>query len=511
MGVNLFKAGAIVFVVATFSKILGFLRETFVAYHFGTSHESDAYYLALTPSTLAITFSLSLSSVFLPLFIKYLKKKEEAYHFANKILLISLITSFILYGVVLVFSEEAIALIAPGLTYETEKLSIYLLQILFPLTFIVLAIQMYTVMLNSFDSFFIPAISILPNNIVILIYLTFFVDIFGVSGLAFVTLVAFIIQLIILVFTIMKYDYTFQTSSFILDKRIKDFSILLLPILLSTAFSQLNAIVDRALASTQSEGSIAALMYSYRLKTLIAGIFITAVITVTFPKLSRIKNKTKELVELTQNSLLSILVLIGPLSVFFIIFHTEIIRVLFERGAFDQQATLVTSNVFLYYSIGLVFMGYREILSRNFFAAGDTKTPTKLMIISLIITMIMSVVFVRIMGIPGLGLSSSLGLIINATMISFSVNQVTKGIWSKAFFESSFKIIISILCSGIILWFCNETIEDVKNSSIITQITLLVGLFLIQCISFLFFMYILKIKIVLDNINSIKRKFVKER
>jgi putative peptidoglycan lipid II flippase len=511
MAVNLFKAGVIVFIITTFSKVLGFLRETFVAYHFGTSFESDAYYLALTPSTLAITFSLSLSSVFLPQFINHLKKIEDAYDFANKVLLIILISSFILYGLILAFGEGAMTLLAPGLPTDTESLSVLLLQILFPLTFIVLAIQIYTVMLNSFDNFFTPAISILPNNLLILIYLLFFVDEWGIIGLAYVTLLAFIIQLTILFITLRKFDYTFKIASNILDTNVKNFSILLLPILLSTAFSQLNAIVDRVLASTQSEGSIAALMYSYRLRTLVAGIFITAVITVTFPKLSRIKDKTKELVDLTQNSLLSILLLIGPLSVFFIIFHMEIIQVLFERGAFNPQATLVTSSIFLYYSIGLVFMGYREILSRNFFAAGDTKTPTKIMIISLFTTMLLSVIFVQVMGISGLGLSSSIGLIINAAIISFSINKVTKGIWSKDFLKSSYKIVVSIIGTGIILWLFKNKIIDFENYSLIIQIIILSGFLIIQYLLLLIILYTLKLKIVMNYINAIKSKLVKER
>lgn len=511
MAVNLFKAGAIVFVVTTISKLLGFLRETFVAYHFGTSYESDAYYLALTPSTLAITFALSLSSVFLPLFIKYLKNKEDAYDFANKILLILLSGTFIFYVMVFAYGEGAVALIAPGLPLDTERLSIFLLKILFPLTFIVLAIQIYTVMLNSFDSFFIPAISILPNNLVILIYLSFFVNQFGINGLAYVTLLAFVIQLIILIITIRKYEYTFQTSQAIWDDRVKDFSILLLPILLSTAFSQLNAIVDRALASTQSEGSIAALMYSYRLRTLVAGIFITAVITVTFPKLSRIKDKTQELVELTQKSLLSILLIIGTLSVYFIVFHTEIIRLLFERGAFNQQATEVTSSIFLYYSIGLVFMGYREILSRNFFAVGDTKTPTKIMILSLVITMILSFALVESMGIAGLGLSSSIGLIINAVLISNSVSKVTIGIWTTDHLKVSLKILTCILISGLLIWFLKEQAGYSQGQTLITEILYLLVYFIIQIISLIVLLYLLKVEMISNLMQSIKRKFVKER
>ena len=136
MSKNLVKAGILLFILSTVSKLLGFLRETFLAYYYGTSYESDAYFIALTPSTLAITFSLSLSSVFLPLFVKYMSNKKEAYRFTNNIITMFFIVTGILYLSLYMDNSPIIKLLAPGLPPESEALSNQLLKVLYIMFFV---------------------------------------------------------------------------------------------------------------------------------------------------------------------------------------------------------------------------------------------------------------------------------------------------------------------------------------------------------------------------------------
>lgn len=490
MSKNLVKAGILLFILSTVSKLLGFLRETFLAYYYGTSYESDAYFIALTPSTLAITFSLSLSSVFLPLFVKYMSNKKEAYRFTNNIITMFFIVTGILYLSLFMDNSPIIKLLAPGLPPESEALSIQLLKVLFPLVFIVICIQLFTDMLNSYEKFLIPALSILPNNAIIIIYLLVYGKSLGIIGIAVVTLISFIIQFLLLYSFLRREKYSFSFTKKFLDENTKGFMLLAMPVIVSSLFSQLNAVVDRLLASTLSEGSISSLMYAYRLKSMVIGIFISALITISFPKVSKLANnlKRKELIELTKENILLIFLVVGPVSAYLMLFGSEIVEILFQRGAFGEEAKLATGGVFFYYSLGLVFVGVRELVLRNFYALGNTKTPTVILIISLVLNMILSYLFVSWFGLYGLGLSSSVGIIISVWMLTNKLKNYLPNIWDKNFVAACVKVSLSLLIAAMAIkaiLIYSPLFAWESNQSIIFKLIILIIYFVLFTVVYL--------------------------
>ncbi|SFG51821.1 putative peptidoglycan lipid II flippase [Priestia megaterium] len=506
---KLVKSGIIVFVITALSKVLGFLRETFLAYQFGTSFETDAYFVALTPSTLAITFALSVSSVFIPLFVKNMYDRQEAHRFANNIIIIFFLVCIGLYLCLFLNGKAFISLIAPGLPDYAETLSIQMLKILFPLVFVSIAIQMYTDMLNSYERFSASAMSLLPNNLLIIFYLVIVGKDFGIGGVAYITLAAFLIQLIILYSLLRKEQYQFRLSQKVFDIKTKEFLILVFPVIISSAFSQVNAIVDRFIASNLSEGSISALMYSFRLRSMITGIFVTAIITVTFPKISKLalKLNKEELVNLTQDSLKMILLIVGPISAYLMLFSTDIIKLLFERGEFSHEATIATSGVFFYYSLGLIFIGIRDVVVRNFYALGDTKSPTIIIIASLFINIILSFVLVNMMGLNGLGLSSTLGILLSIILLNTKLNSILPNIWSEKFIWGSAKITLSIIAAGSLIYFMRESLHTF-TLSFLSDFELscirLISYFILYTIIYIFILLFLKEK---TTSNLIEKTF----
>ncbi len=83
-----------------------------------------------------------------------------------------------------------------------------------------------------------------------------------------------------------KYKFIFDLK----DQYIRKVLYLSLPVLIGVAINDLNAIVDKTLASSLAAGSISALNYANKLNALILGVFISAITTVIFPILSREAN-----------------------------------------------------------------------------------------------------------------------------------------------------------------------------------------------------------------------------
>jgi putative peptidoglycan lipid II flippase len=450
----LFKTGLVLFLITIASKLLGFTREILIAKHYGTSSLADAYYVALTPTMLAITFSFTLSSVFLPLFVNFASDKRKSNLFTNNVLFLFLAIFIVAYTFVIVFTQHFIDLLAPGLTEEAEAMAITLVRILFPLVFIVIAIQIYTLMLNTFHDYMASAASILPNNLIIIAYLWFFADKYGIVGVAVTTLISYVLQLVILYLLIKGHHYKVVRNVELWSSNSKKFLLLLYPIMISSGFTQFNSVVDRILASGISEGAIAALSYAFNLRGIATGICITPVITLTFPELSRLShNQDYEKVStLTHNSLFSLFILLMPLTVIFMSFSHVIVQTLLERGSFDAQATAMTSAIFWAYSIGIIAIGFREVTLRAFYSYGDTKTPTYIMISGTVVNIVLSFILVKTMGIIGLGLSASMAFIITAVITAILLKKKQASVWSKDFIRKMMKLFVAMGGCGLAVY-----------------------------------------------------------
>lgn len=511
MSQGVIKAGLMLFLISAGSKILGFIREMLIANYYGTSHYADAYYVALTPSTLAMTFSIAIGSVFLPLFIKHLSDKEKSFLFSNNVLTLFFISFVVFYLLMVLFPDYFINFLAPGLSPNAESISILLLNILFPLVFIVIAIQIYTLMLNTFNDYVKSAATVIPNNLIIILYIYIFGDEFGISGVAIATLVASVIQLVILYILLKKHDYKVINNTEIWGKNSKEFLLLLLPIIVSSAFSQLNSVIDRILASNISEGAIASLLYAFRLRGIATGIFITPIVTLTFPKLAKHSNNENEVEvsNLTHKSLFVVFLLLAPLTLIFIIFNKEIIQILFERGNFDSRATEMTSSVFLGYAIGILAIGFREVALRAFYSYGDTKTPAYIMIIGSIINAILSFLLVKKLGLLGLGLSSSISFIIISIIIAVLLKKSMKTIWSPAFIRQVLKIVVA---TGVVggLVFYMKYLNVISFLLVDNYYLKFIALSIYSILTYLIFIALLVMLREKEILNLIRTKLVKK-
>ena len=201
--------------------------------------------------------------------------------------------------------------------------------------------------------------------------------------------------------------------------------VLFLPAFIGIFVDQVNILVDTVLASGLTDGSISALNYSNRLISFSSGIFIMAIMSIMFPIFSEHIEKDDDLSlnNAIRSSLRVLLIVMVIITSIVLVFHTEIVSIVFERGKFDSVATEKTSTVFLFYGVGLVFIGLRELFNKIFYAKKDTKTPLWISIISVSTNILLSLLLVDSMGINGLALASSLSIILYVSIQLFMLNK----------------------------------------------------------------------------------------
>jgi putative peptidoglycan lipid II flippase len=156
--------------------------------------------------------------------------------------------------------------------------------------------------------------------------------------------------------------------------------------------TQINQIIGQMIASTK-EGAIAALQYADRLYQLPLGVVGIAVGVVLLPELSRAlrAGHLKEASNIQNRSLEFSLFLTLPAAAALWVLSDEIIRVVYEHGAFDPKTTSVVAGILAIYGLGLPGFVMIKALNPGFFAREDTRTPMRFTMISVAVNCALAV------------------------------------------------------------------------------------------------------------------------
>ena len=183
-----------------------------------------------------------------------------------------------------------------------------------------------------------------------------------------------------------------------------------IPIFLGKAITELNTMIDRTIASVLPSGSVSALSYGNRVVGFVTAVFVISVTTAAFPQMSQLsamKNHRKLKRTFARSvGLMSLMVL--PISAGVILFANEIVAMLFQRGAFTAFDTQRTAEVVTFYSIGLIFFSIKEVALNMFYAIEDTVTPTINSILAIVINIVLNLLLIKSMAHKGLALATTI-------------------------------------------------------------------------------------------------------
>lgn len=510
---NIIRVIGSMMVITLVGKVMGLLRDILFASNYGTSSAADAFLAASRMPRLFFDamFASAISSSFIPIFNEYLKKKgkQEAFRFSdNFITIVFLITTAItVIGIIL--SAPIVKIFAGGFDTETSKLCVQLLIILFPMIIFTGIAYSFTGILQSLDEFTIPAAMSVISNGIIIFYILFLNNIYGVFGLAIAFLLGWIMQAVIQIPPLIKKEYRYKPKLNFKDEGIKKVGLLMLPVMVSTWIQPINIAVNTAFAS-YLEGGVTSLEYANNLYTIIAGVVVLSVANVIFPKLSQLtaSDDINEFGNTLSVTLKSILFLLIPMMVGLIILANPIVKLLFERGEFNSTSTQITSNALKFFSIGMLGFGMQNILSRGFFAVQDGKTPLITGIISIAFNLILSFILVKFMNISGLALASSISSILSGLMLLIPMQKKFKNIVTKQTLKDILKMSIAAIGMAVVVILLYTGLSNILLNSFINNIinlaiSVIFGVIAYMCLAY--FMKLDEAKLAFGFIKKIRR------
>ncbi len=503
------KAAFFVIMATFFSKVLGFLREILLGSQFGATSITDAYLIAITiPNIIFASLVGALATTYIPVYskVKLDKGEEGSIRFTNNVLNTFVLGSVILLAFGMIFTRPVVSFIAMGFDSDTLDLSVRFTRIIFPMILFIGAAYIFTGFLQSNNEFTIPALINVPNNLLIVIVLAFS-SFFGILGLLYATLIGALFQVILQLPFAFKKGFRYKFVVDLNDSDMRQVGILALPVLAGTSVQQVNALVDRMLASGLAEGSISALNFANKLNGFVFGLFSLSISTVIYPLLSHLnaKNDIKEFKNTFISAINVITLVTLPITVGAVVLRTPIVSVLFQRGEFDQRATMLTATALLYYSLGMIFYGYRDILNRVFYSLHDTKTPMINGVIALICNIVLNLILVRYMQLGGLALATSIAAAITTVLLFISLRKKLGSIGLRRISVVAAKSSTAALLMGIALYYMNQHIFDIMKSGLVGFASLLL-MILAGALIYFIIIYLLKVEEINWMFRLIKSK-----
>jgi putative peptidoglycan lipid II flippase len=242
---------------------------------------------------------------------------------------------------------------------------------------------------------------------------------------------------------------------------------LMVPRMVGLAVVQINFIVNVTLAGMMANGSITALQTAWTLMFTSLGVIAQAISSALFPSLAALHSEG-DIVgfkDRLSGAMRTVLFLALPAAVAFIVFGRPIVQI-FERGNWTPVSTAATSWALGFYAVGLAGFALLEVLSRAFYARGDTRTPVVIGVMAMLSNIVLSVLFVAMYNAQNpVTLLSYIEYRLTGTvfMASFGPNQLAHGPFGYLALANALTTLVE---AAVLWWMMRRRIGDMGDRSI---------------------------------------------
>lgn len=511
---NLAKSAFWLMAVTMISKVLGFAREIVLVYFYGTSAYSDIYITAMNiPLVVFAAIGAALATTFIPLYHESLENggQKRALKFSNNIISIVIIISVVLAVLGYIFAMPLVKLFAMNFTGDKLELTVRFVRIMIAGVIFIGLSNIMSSYLQIQGNFTIPGMIAFPSNIIIISSIAISAITKNIDILAIGGLIGMVSQFLFQVPFAIKRGFKFNPIIDFKDEYIKKMCVLIIPVFIGVGVNQVNTMIDRSLASGLGDGVITALNSANRLNGFVLGLFITTLGAIIYPTLSKLstENNKAKFAESVATSVNCVNLLVLPATVGAIVLATPVVRILFQRGAFDEKSTTLTATALVFYSVGMIGFGLRDILDKVFYSLKDTKTPMINGIIAVILNIVLNLILVRVMGHGGLALATSLSSIICIIILFASLKRKIGYYGQDKIRSTFFKSLLSSLIMGVVTYFVYKLFNSIMGFGFIGECVSLGVSIGIGAIVYFILVMTLKVSEIDIAIDMIKNKLGK--
>lgn len=480
---SLARSAALVAGFYMLSNVAGFLARLLINARFGAGAEQDAFRAAFVIPDLMFNVLAggALASAFIPVYVGRLSRGEAnaAWRLARAMML----TVFgVLAGLALIAAVFAPALIQYVVARQFDPaqvaLTASLMRIMLVATVIFGVSGLLMGVLQSNDAFLTPAIAPSLYQLGMILGATVLSGL-GIHGLAIGVLLGALMHLAVQLPSLRAIMRPASSVTSLHESQdagramqnvkptphspiysdLRQIMTLMPPRMLGLGAVQINTLVNTTLASG-IQGGVSAFNNAFAIMVLPIAVIGQAIGTALFPAISAhaARGERAQFAVAFGRALDVVIALSLPAAVGLIVLGQPLIRLLFERGAFDARSTEWVAFALALLAVGLPAHAALELVTRAFYALKDSLRPAMLAVFSVAVNIVLSVIlyqaFARAGWLPfgGLALANAIATILETLALYVILIRREGGIRSRSTLIAFSKSGLAALGMGIVLW-----------------------------------------------------------
>jgi putative peptidoglycan lipid II flippase len=460
---NLLRALATVSSLTMISRVLGYVRDFFIARVFGAGLATDAFFVAFKiPNLLRRLFAEgAFSQAFVPILAEVRNREtpEQTRTLVDSVSTILFLALLATAALGMALAPLVVYLTAPGFAAEPGKfeLTAAMLRITFPYILLISLVALAAGILNTWSRFAVPAITPALLNVSFIVGAAFFADRFDppVMVLAWAVFGGGVLQLLLQIPFLAKIGMLPRWRLDFRHPGVTRVLKLMAPAVFGVSVSQVSIVINNIFASFLVTGSVSWLYYADRLMEFPAGVLGAALGTILLPSLSKhhVSGAPGEYSRLLDWGLRVTLLLAVPAAAALAVLALPLVATLFHYGRFGDNDAWMTCEALVAYSIGLVGLILVKILAPGFYARQNVATPVKIGIATLIATQAMNFAFIGPFKHAGLALAIGLGACLNALMLYLFLRKQSIYSPQPGWLSFTLKIALAVMAMAVVLWY----------------------------------------------------------
>jgi putative peptidoglycan lipid II flippase len=412
---------ALLFAARLLAAGLALLQAILLASTFGTSATTDAYFVASAVALLFTTpIDTALNLAFQPVFVHAVETDGEAaaWRIGAGVFRAGLAATGLISLAIVGLAAWICTIMAPGFDAAATAQAAQLVRITAPCVFLAYAASFLSSLEFIEGRSFLPSVGMVVSAAGGPLALVWLADRYGVISLAWGMLGSAALRCLLL----MRPSHLRRLRGPALrirDPVMRRLGAMMAARLATTLFLELNLLVDRIFASLLGPGFISALAYASRAVMTLVRLFIMPMGRMIMPWLSRLaaREQYDRLRGVVEKLVIGAAFVLVPLVAFIVAFRTELLGLVFGRGAFDAAAIQATSVAVLFYALGIIPFLVVPMLSAVFFALQDTATPLRIGMVCVVANAVLDALLIVALGHGGIALATSLVAAVRAALL----------------------------------------------------------------------------------------------
>jgi putative peptidoglycan lipid II flippase len=463
------------------SRVIGYLREAYIAWAFGANGNTDVYYAAFQlPDYLYYIVAGGAASItFVAIYTRFLAEKRErdADHVFSVILTVMIAVLGVLIVIAEIFTPQIVHLIFPGFNAAQLRECAYLTRILLPMQLFFYVGGVVSAVLLSHRLFLIPAFAPIFYTASIIAGGVLFSHKLGIAALAYGAVAGAVLGPFLLnALGAARTGIRFRPSFDVGDSAFREWVRMSIPLMLGVSLASADEWIMRWFASS-GLGEISRLNYAKRLFAVpyaVLGLSLGVASMTFFARLFS-EGRLREFATTINDMVYRGAALSFLASAWLWAAALPLVDLVYRRGRFTFDDTRHTAIYFAWFAASLAFWSAQALYARAFYAARNTVVP---MIAATLLTGASIPVFWFMFhrrGEVGLAAASDIGIVLQAAVLAWLLHRrrlVPLGSmkWvelGKAFLVSAIAGTVAVMVRGFVP-VSGRRIEDVLQLAAVT-------------------------------------------